>query len=338
MPGPYDSREAPRATGPATAVALFVTVLAAGHVLALPQEAQVEPQDAQAQAAPAEASVEPVEAQPDGEVDPRIELFVAKCASCHTVGKGDRVGPDLSGVHTRRDRAWLERMIQTPSGMLSSDADARSLLLEYDGVKMPDLGLSTEDVSDLIDLVAECSDTPCVLAGQFVAVGEATEVEIARGRDLFVGDEPLTGGGLACLACHTIRGMESPVPGGTLGVDLTHAFARLGDEGLDVALKNPVFPVMNKVFGDHPLETDEAYALRAFLNEANSNPTADDSALSLPLFGLLVAGAVMVLLNAVWGRRLRGVRQPMTRRSAAQAGAKRRNPALAGANRRGDMR
>ncbi len=314
---------------PVLAVALSFFALAAGPTRALAQATSAEEAPAQAvaeiQAEAVAAPAASAEPQPPAEIDPRIELFVAKCASCHTVGKGDRVGPDLSGVHTRRDRAWLQQMIQTPSSMLSSDADARNLLLEYNGVKMPDLGISAEDVSSLIDLVAECSDAPCVLAGQFVAVGEATEVEIGRGRDLFVGNETFIGGGVACMSCHTVRGMESAVPGGTLGVDLTHAFARLGDEGLDVALKNPVFPVMNKVFADHPLETDEAFALRAFLNEANSNPTADTSALSLPLFGLLVAGAVMVFLNAVWGRRLRGVRQPMTRRSAALAGAKRRS-------------
>ncbi len=348
MPGPYDSRVVPRATVPVLAVALLAVTLVTAPTFALAQETSAEPQAVPAQTkAPAqedraqEAAAEPspVDAQivpaataatlavpqPSDEVDPRIELFVAKCASCHTVGKGDRVGPDLSGVHTRRDRAWLQQMIQTPSSMLSSDADARNLLLQYNGVKMPDLGLSAEDVSSLIDLVTECSDAPCVLAGKFVAVGEATDVEIARGRDLFIGNETLVGGGVACMSCHTIRGMNSAVPGGTLGVDLTHAFARLGDEGLDIALKNPVFPVMNKVFVDHPLETDEAFALRAFLNEANSNPTADASVLSLPLFGLLGAGAVMVLLNAIWARRLRGVRQPMTRRSAALASAKRRS-------------
>jgi mono/diheme cytochrome c family protein len=267
----------------------------------------------------------PAEPSATGPVDPRIELYVSKCASCHTVGKGDRVGPDLSGVHQRRDRAWLEQMIGTPSSLLSSDADARNLLLQYGGVKMPDLGLTAAEVSSLIDLVTECSDVPCVLAGQFVPVAEATPLQIDRGRALFAGNEPFAGGGVACLSCHTVRGLGSAVPGGTLAVDLTHAFARLGDEGLDVALKNPVFPVMNKVFTDHPLETDEAFALRAFLNAANSDPTSDSSALSLPLFGLLVAGAVMVMLNAVWGRRLRGVRQPMTRRSAALASAKRRS-------------
>jgi len=348
VPGPIDSREVPRATVPVLAVALFTIALATGPTLALAQEAPG--QAVSAQAAPAQATSTETQAdavatpevsaepQPPDEVDPRIELFVAKCASCHTVGKGDRVGPDLSGVHTRRDRAWLQQMIQTPNSMLSSDADARNLLLQYNGVKMPDLGLSAEDVSSLIDLVTECSDTPCVLAGKFVAVAEATEVEIARGRELFVGNETLVGGGVPCISCHTVRGMNSAVPGGTLGVDLTHAFARLGDEGLDVALKNPVFPVMNKVFVDHPLETDEAFALRAFLNEANSNPAADASALSLPLFGLLGAGAVLVLLNAIWGRRLRGVREPMTRRSAALAGARRRSPAMAGAKGRSNER
>ena len=37
-------------------------------------------------------------AQPSGGPDPAaVDLFVRKCASCHTVGEGDRVGPDLKG-------------------------------------------------------------------------------------------------------------------------------------------------------------------------------------------------------------------------------------------------
>ncbi len=34
-------------------------------------------------------------------------LFATKCISCHTIGHGDRVGPDLLGVTHARDRAWL---------------------------------------------------------------------------------------------------------------------------------------------------------------------------------------------------------------------------------------
>ena len=93
----------------------------------------------------------------------------------------------------------------------------------------------------------------------------------------------------------------------SLAADLTHVFARLGDEGLDAALKNPAFPLMNKIFADHPLETDEAFVLRAFLYEANRRGETTDSNASLPLFGVLGTVVVLVLLNAFWSRRLRGV-------------------------------
>ena len=43
-------------------------------------------------------------------------LFQAKCAKCHTVGRGDRVGPDLKGVSERREKAWISGFItKTPS-------------------------------------------------------------------------------------------------------------------------------------------------------------------------------------------------------------------------------
>ncbi|MDP2702657.1 MAG: c-type cytochrome [Candidatus Rokubacteria bacterium] len=38
-------------------------------------------------------------------------LFHEECVACHTIGQGDRVGPDLAGVTARRDRAWLEAWI-----------------------------------------------------------------------------------------------------------------------------------------------------------------------------------------------------------------------------------
>ena len=50
-----------------------------------------------------------------------VDLFVRKCGSCHTVGKGDRVGPDLKGAVERRGRPWVERFVGEPSAMLDSD-------------------------------------------------------------------------------------------------------------------------------------------------------------------------------------------------------------------------
>lgn len=254
----------------------------------------------------------------DDAPDPAVELFAAKCASCHTVGKGVRVGPDLAGAHERRDRDWLLQMIGRPSSLLDRDPVARRLLLEYDNVRMPDPGISEEQVASLYDLIVRCSDEPCELAGKFVPVTEATEEDFARGEALFLGHERTTNGSVACVSCHNVSGVDTFVPGGTLAADLTHVFARLGDEGLDAALKNPAFPLMNKVFTDHPLEQDEAFALRAFLYEANRRGATGGDHASLPLFGVLGACVVLVILNAFWSRRLRGVRRVLTRSTSQE--------------------
>jgi hypothetical protein len=196
--------------------------------------------------------------------------------------------------------------------MLDTDADARNLLTEFKGVRMPDLGLSPGDVKSLVDLVARCSVEPCNLAGKFTPATMASERDIARGRDLFLGLQPLKAGAAPCLSCHTVRGVGSAVAGGTLAKDLTNVFARLGDEGLDAALANPAFPLMNKVFAARPLDPAEVFALRAFLFQANrgGEPTRENS-LSVSLIGSLGALGVLIALNAAWGRRLKGVRRPL---------------------------
>ena len=265
-------------------------------------------------AAPLAAIAQAPAAASPGQDDPTVDLFVRKCASCHTVGEGARVGPDLKGAHERRDRAWLERFIKAPSTLLDSDPTARQLASQFNGVRMPDLGLNDVDVRGLADLLERCSKQPCDLAGKFVAVTTATAADFARGRGLFAGHTALSAGAVPCISCHTVRGAGGRVPGGTLAKDLTNVYARLGDQGLDAALKAPAFPVMNKVFAAHPLQPDEVFALRAFLHDANRKEPAADDALSLALVALLGTGVVLVALNAAWARRLRGVRLPLVHR------------------------
>ncbi len=78
-------------------------------------------------------------------------LFVKLCASCHTIGKGDLVGPDLQGVTVRRERAWLSQFMQRPDVMRANqDPVAVALSAKYEGVRMPNLGLSETDVGDLL--------------------------------------------------------------------------------------------------------------------------------------------------------------------------------------------
>lgn len=85
-------------------------------------------------------------------------LFIKACASCHTIGKGDLVGPDLLGVTSRRDRAWLVQFMRRPDALLAKqDPIAMALSAKYPGVTMPNLGLSDTDVRDLLAYVASQS-------------------------------------------------------------------------------------------------------------------------------------------------------------------------------------
>ncbi|MFL5429127.1 MAG: SCO family protein [Myxococcales bacterium] len=82
-------------------------------------------------------------------------LFSTRCAACHTIGRGDRVGPDLANVTRVRDRAWLARYITAPDRLLDEgDPIARALYEKYGEVTMPNLRLPKEDVDALIEFLA----------------------------------------------------------------------------------------------------------------------------------------------------------------------------------------
>ncbi len=65
-------------------------------------------------------------------------LFGRDCVACHTIGHGDKVGPDLLGVVHVRSRQWLTQMIQHPDQMEEKDPIATALLKKY-SVRMPNI-------------------------------------------------------------------------------------------------------------------------------------------------------------------------------------------------------
>lgn len=254
--------------------------------------------------ADAKTAAQGAQSAPDAQKaqSPAEELFVGKCGSCHTIGSGPRVGPDLKDAHKRRDGAWLARFIRVPSTMLDSDADARQMVAQFNGVRMPDLGLTEEQAASLVTLIQTCSSQPCNLAAAFTPAVKAQPADIARGQALFSGDEALKNGAAPCISCHVAGNAGGIAGGGVLAKDLTRVFARLGDEGLDAALKSPQFPLMNKIFAEHPLTADEAFALRAFLYDSNRSSGMPGGGQSVPLMGLSGAALVLIVLNAIWAR------------------------------------
>jgi len=93
-------------------------------------------------------------------------LFAKACAGCHTIGRGDRVGPDLAGVSERRQADWLVRFIANP-GQLRGQKDAIALALaaKYPVVRMPAMGISESEASELLAYIkARQPKPPSVIA------------------------------------------------------------------------------------------------------------------------------------------------------------------------------
>ncbi|MFY0736042.1 SCO family protein [Aurantimonas sp. NFXS3] len=82
---------------------------------------------------------------------PGQALYKKLCAGCHTIGAGDRAGPDLLGTTERREHEWLISFIRNPARKrANADAELAALVARFPGVRMPTLGLSHNDAADLI--------------------------------------------------------------------------------------------------------------------------------------------------------------------------------------------
>jgi protein SCO1/2 len=94
-----------------------------------------------------------VKAPPSDETtsDRGAYLFKTRCSACHTVGHGDGLGPDLLGVASVRDHAWLTRYVAAPDEVLASgDPIATALFNKFKKLRMPNLRLGEKDVEALI--------------------------------------------------------------------------------------------------------------------------------------------------------------------------------------------
>jgi len=76
--------------------------------------------------------------------------FESKCLACHTIGAGDKLGPDLLNVTKRRDAPWLTKWLKNPADMLKSDPAAKQMLDRYK-VPMPNQNLSDEEIREYLE-------------------------------------------------------------------------------------------------------------------------------------------------------------------------------------------
>lgn len=230
------------------------------------------------------------------------QTFEKKCSSCHSIGGGVVIGPDLKGVSQRYKLEWIVKFVQSSGSVIQSgDPVAVKLYNDFKQKDMPDQSFSEQEILEIIKFID--------LGGQQTAGGAVKPAATAKpedalsGEHIYLGLKPLANGGPACVSCHSV-GDFGTLGGGTLAKDLTHAFSLYQDKGLAAALKNIAFPVMQGVYMDKQLTDDENYQLRAFLYTADrdSEPARgmQKKFMFLGLVGVVIALGV---IDFTWRRR-----------------------------------
>ena len=261
-----------------------------------------------------------VEAAPISQAGTNGEtIFQTKCAACHSIGGGKLVGPDLQGVTAKRDPAWLKAFIAAPDKVLASgDPIAVQLLKESNNVPMPNLGLQAQEVDALIAFLATkggsapaapaSGATPApVQPAPAVAANGSSE----QGKLLFTGHTRLTGGGTACIACHSVEGI-APLGGGALGPDLTQVHTRYTGQGLAAALASLPFPSMQSIYATRQLTPDEQADLLAYFagaDQSGRTPLTQRNLLVILGSGAGLAGALFAGMAFFWPRQRLSIAQ-----------------------------
>jgi len=134
--------------------------------------------------------------------------FQKHCSACHTVGGGDRIGPDLAGVVHRREREWLARFIADPAAMRDrGDVTAKALAARYQPAVMPTLGLDPGEVTDVIGFIERAADSAPRGA---TAANAAVPADLTSVVDSYVRiQQALNAGSMEGIAV-SARAIESP--------------------------------------------------------------------------------------------------------------------------------
>lgn len=96
--------------------------------------------------------------------------FKAVCASCHTIGGGDKIGPDLAGLDKRRKAEWVHKFVNYPEGMINGDPEepgyekpdpiAQKVYALYKPQLMAEQEMSMEEVKATLKWIGEQKKEP----------------------------------------------------------------------------------------------------------------------------------------------------------------------------------
>jgi nitric oxide reductase subunit C len=184
------------------------------------------------------------------------ELFQKlKCVECHSVaGAGGCLGPELDGVMSRRDKAYVRLR-------LNKDDESAFIKLIGHPELMPHPRFSKADVSDLVSYLNTLSarnpapdihhDVKLDNKAHAAAPVKSSAAIIAEGKTLFYN----TG----CMSCHTVGGL-----GGILGPSLDGVSQRRNSKEIEAFIAAPRSSGTTKM-PKFNLTDDERHKIAAFL-------------------------------------------------------------------------
>ncbi len=235
-----------------------------------------------------------------GPADQGQALFGKDCAACHTIGGGNKVGPDLQGVIERWGLALVRSFIAAPDKVIASgDPKVTALVTKFHGIKMPNFHLA----SDQVDALVAYLQSPGSAGGATGGTAPLPAGNASAGKKLYTGATQLAHGGSACISCHTIAGV-GVFGGGRIGRDLTKAYSKWGGaQGIASLLAAPPFPQMVPLYAGHPLTRQEQADLAAFFATTIDKPRPSDKSWLLVVLGVGGATCGLGLAFLVWPRR-----------------------------------
>lgn len=241
----------------------------------------------------------PVVAQKTGEA-----TFKESCSSCHTIGRGKLVGPDLANVEKRRPLDWILKFVKSSQTVVhSGDKYADSLFKAFNQMIMPDHPTFTDDqIKGILAYISAQGSAPATTTTGAIALKGNSN----RGRNLFDGKIRFTNRGAACNSCHNVD-MKGFISGGALGKDLTHVITRLSGPGVAGIVSGLPFPQMKATYGTRPVTDQEIADITAFLTAADkpAPPRTFTSNVGSYLLVWGTAGFVilLILFSLFWMKR-----------------------------------
>ncbi len=255
------------------------------------------------------------------------QIFQSKCAACHTIGKGQLVGPDLA-----KNKSWTEsnlesgiKSMQKTVGPLSDleISNLRDFLLNPDALLASQAqdGNSSSPAAKNASGKNENSQNSEISQNSANSQKESPDSNedknlpqeimsgsVIAGAELFDGRRAFEKGGMSCIACHSADGS-----GNTMGPDLKHVAGKMNKSALIMSCQNTPFKVMKAAYAAHPVSKQEALDLVAYFESIDKEASPKKS-VSVMTYGTVGSALIIGLIAFALRNRNSGVRKKLQRR------------------------